>query len=61
MGKGYIYNEWGELEEELELSVDGGQDMWCEKCQEVTYHALVGISSLRGSVYACAICGTETK
>ncbi len=60
MGKGYIFNQFGELEEELELSVDGGNTMWCPKCQKDTYHALVAISSTRGDVYACAECGTET-
>ncbi|HUV52784.1 MAG TPA: hypothetical protein VMW64_06895 [Dehalococcoidia bacterium] len=61
MAKGYIYNENGELEEELELSVDGGEVMWCERCQEETYHSLVGVSSVRGEVYACAHCGTEVS
>ena len=61
MAKGYIYNENGELEEELELSVDGGEMMWCERCQEVTYHAFVAISSGRGHVYACEQCGFEVS
>ena len=55
MAKGYIYNENGELE----LSVDGGEMMWCERCQEVTYHAFVAISSVRGHFYACEQCGFE--
>ena len=61
MAKGYIYNENGELEEELELSVEGGEMMWCERCQEVTYHAFVAISSGRGHVYACEQCGFEVS
>lgn len=61
MAKGYIYNENGELEEELELSVDGGEMMWCERCQEVTYHALTAISSVRGHVYSCGQCGFEVS
>ena len=60
MAKGYIYNENGELEEELELSLaDGGEAVWCERCQEVTYHAFVAISSVRGHFYACEQCGFE--
>jgi len=61
MAKGYIYNENGEMEEELELSVDGGEDLWCERCQEITYHSLVAISSVRGKVYACEHCGFEVS
>ena len=57
MAKGYIYNENGELE----LSVDGGEMMWCERCQETTYHSLVAISSGRGHVYTCEQCGFEVS
>jgi len=61
MAKGYTYNENGELEEELELSVDGGEGLWCERCQRITYHSLVAISSARGKVYVCARCGSEVS
>ena len=61
MAKGYTYNENGELEEELELSVDGGEGLWCERCQRITYHSLAAISSVRGEVYVCARCGSEVS
>ena len=59
MAKGYTYNENGELEEELKLSLDGGEGLWCERCQRITYHSLVAISSARGKVYVCARCGSS--
>ena len=59
MAKGYTYNENGELEAELELSLDGGEGLWCKRCQRITYHSLVAISSARGKVYVCARCGSE--
>ena len=62
MAKGYTYNENGELEEELELSLDGGEGLWCERCQRITYHSLAAISSVRGGkVYVCARCGSEVS
>ena len=61
MSKGYIYNGAGELVEELEYSVEGGEVMWCERCQEETYHYFVAISSVRGEVYACEQCGFEVS
>ena len=59
MAKGYTYNENGELEEELELSVDGGEGLWCERCRRITYHSLASIA--RGKVYVCARCGSEVS
>ena len=62
MVKSYTYNENGELEEELELSLAAsGEAVWCERCQEVTYHAVVAISSGRGHVYACEQWGFEVS
>ena len=40
---------------------DSGEDVWCERCQETTYHSLVAISSARGEVYACVQCGSEVR
>ena len=56
MARGYIFDGFGNLEEELELSVDGGQTQWCEKCRAETEHFLLALSSVYGYVYACSRC-----
>ena len=61
MASGFFFNESGNLEEELELSVDSGsQTQWCEKCRTKTAHYLLAISSTRGHVYTCVKCGQES-
>ena len=47
--------------EQRKIKKDGGEMMWCERCQEVTYHAFVAISSGRGHVYTCEQCGFEVS
>jgi hypothetical protein len=61
MPRGYIFNQTGQLEEEIEYSVDGGDEFWCPACRKVTHQALVGISSTRGPIYVCTECDSETS
>ena len=60
MARGYIFDESGNLEEELEFSVGGGQEKYCEKCQAKTWFFLLALSSVRGYVYNCSKCGQES-
>ncbi len=59
MGKGYIYDENGNLEVQ-DYSVDAAQERkFCTRCKDITWHVHTAMSSTQGQLWTCLDCGKE--